>query len=251
MTKFIVANWKMHFTAKDAEDYFAAFAGFTKGMSLDQVVFCTPATLYHVAGKIAKTQKFNIGAQNMHHEPKGAYSGELSAPMIVDAGATYVLVGHSERRLFFGETDEGCAKKMGVAIANNLVPILCIGETVEEKTGGQTETVLRTQLETAFGGIDWDTAKNVMVAYEPVWAISGRGTGLTATNDEITRIHAFLRKEIDALAKNKLEIPLFFGGSVNGATSAEIMAIPHVDGVLVGGASLKPDDFAKIVGAGQ
>lgn len=212
------------------------------------IVVCVPFTDLQVALKIAKGSKIAIGAQNMHFEPSGAYTGEISAAMLRDLGVKYVIIGHSERRQYFNETDEACGKKVAAAIAAGLRPILCVGESLAEREQGVTMDVIRRQIKMGLSRISQEEIKRVVIAYEPIWAI---GTGKTATAEQAgevcSGIRDCLREKYGARAARSITIQ--YGGSMNAANAHELLAQADVDGGLIGGASLKCEDFVKIVEA--
>ena len=221
--KYIVANWKMNKTNAEAGEFFKEF----KTTRENKVVICPPFT----ALQTVKDSGVAVGSQNLHWAESGAHTGEISATMLRDVGVEYVLVGHSERRAA-GEDNEMVNKKIKAAIAAGITPIFCIGEPLDVREENATEKLLKWQIETGLRDVD---VSKVITAYEPVWAI---GTGRVATLDQIRETHAFIKTLVD--------VPLLYGGSVTDTNSNEIMAIPNVDGVLVGGAALCPKKFAKI-----
>lgn len=212
-------------------------------------ILCVPSTLIASAQSLSKSSKFSIGTQNMHFEPSGAYTGELSASMIMEAGAEYVIIGHSERRKFFGETDEIVAKKTTCAVLNGLKPIICVGETGCERNYGVTLEVIRKQLKIALSSIDAVQLKKIIIAYEPVWAI---GTGRTATPEQAQEVCRDIRACLREMygAKSARAVSILYGGSLNANNAKEIFQQYDIDGALVGGASLKAQDFLKIIEIG-
>jgi triosephosphate isomerase len=197
--------------------------------------------------KAAAGSRVGIGAQNAHWEEKGAFTGEISSSFIKNAGAKYVVLGHSERRQYFGETDATVNKRLKAVLAQSLVPILCIGETLAERQGGQLETVLTTQLTGALAGFTPAQLETLVIAYEPVWAI---GTGVTATTAQAQEAHAFVRKTLRSIVGDLADrVRIQYGGSVKPDNAKDILAQPDVDGALVGGASLKLADFQAIIAA--
>ncbi len=242
--KIVAGNWKMNKTPSEA----VAFANSIKA-SVDttecDVVFCVPAIDIVPVVEAVKGTNIAVGAENMHFEDSGAYTGELSADMLLDAGVKYVVLGHSERREYFGETDEIVNKKVLKAIAKGLVPIVCIGETLKQREQGITVDLVRMQAKIALNGVTADQAKEVVIAYEPIWAI---GTGKTATDDQAEEVCAAIRQVIKEIYDEATAeaIRIQYGGSVNGANAGSLFAMPNIDGGLVGGASLKPE-FEKIV----
>jgi len=215
-----------------------------------EIVLCVPFTDIQSAVKAAKGSKIAIGAENMHYEKSGAFTGEISADMLKELGVKYVIIGHSERRQYFNETDVACNKKVLVALENGLRPILCVGESLEEREQDVTMDVIRKQIKIALKGVDPEEVKKVVIAYEPIWAI---GTGKTATseqaNEVCSQIRDCLREMYSARAARGITIQ--YGGSMNAGNAAELLAQPDVDGGLIGGASLKSADFAKIVEAAE
>ena len=224
----IAGNWKMHATRAEAV---ALIDGIKEaaGARDREVVIAPPYTALETAARAIEGTAIGLAGQNLHWEPKGAFTGEISGEMLKDAGCTYVIVGHSERRQYFGETNETVRQKIEAALRAALKPIVCIGETLREREAGETEAVLRRQLSVL------EPDDSLVIAYEPVWAI---GTGKTATPEIAQEAHAFIKSLIDA--------PVLYGGSVNPGNAAELCAQPDVDGALVGGASLDVDSFATI-----
>ncbi len=242
--KIIAGNWKMNMTPSEA----VALVNQLKPLVANdkvEVVFCVPAIDIIPAMEAAKGSNIHIGAENMYFEEKGAYTGEISPAMLKDAGVQYVIIGHSERREYFAETDETVNKKVLKAFAHDMTPIICCGETLTQREQGITIDWIRQQIKIAFLQVTAEQAKKAVIAYEPIWAI---GTGKTATSDQAEEVCGAIRACIaeiydDATAA---EIRIQYGGSVNGGNAAELFAKPDIDGGLVGGASLKPD-FGKIV----
>ena len=219
----------------------------TVGESVD-VAVCPPSVYLHDVGAALRGSNIGLGAQNMHSQADGAYTGEISAGMLTDLGCKYVILGHSERRQLFGETDASVNEKLSAALSGNLTPIVCVGETLEEREGGQTKTVVETQVRGSIAGLSSDQAATIVIAYEPVWAI---GTGKTATPQQAEEVHAQIRALLTELfgASAAEAIRLQYGGSVKPDNAAELLGQPNIDGALVGGASLKADSFAAIVAA--
>lgn len=226
----VIGNWKMYKTAHEAALYIKTLASLVKG----EVLLAVPFTAIHAAAEAASGTNIVIGAQNLHEAPEGAFTGEVSGPMLKEAGASFVLIGHSERRTLFKETDEMIHSKVLRALQDDLMPVLCVGETLEEREEGLTEKVLKRQLTVALEGV----ADEMIVAYEPVWAI---GTGKIASVQMIAEAHAICRKYAGPLTR------VLYGGSVKPENVAALVAHKEVDGVLVGGASLSPQTFAQIV----
>lgn len=246
MRKAIIAgNWKMHKTVSEATALVEELKPLVKGAACDVVVcptsICLPAVVEAVKGTNIK-----VGAQNMHFEESGAFTGEISPIMLKDLGVEYVIIGHSERRQYFNETDETVNKKLKSAFAHGLIPILCIGESLEEREGNITEEVLAKQVKLDLNGITSENVKEMIVAYEPIWAI---GTGKTATADDANETIGFIRKVIEKLYGNEVSeaVRIQYGGSVKPSTIKEQMEKEHIDGGLIGGASLKAQDFSAIV----
>lgn len=215
-----------------------------------EIGVCPPALSIPAVMDLLKGSSctIGVGGQNMEAELSGAFTGEISAPMLVDAGCKYVIVGHSERRQLFGETDAGVFEKTKVALAHDLVPIVCVGETLEERESNRTEAVIESQLEGSLGGLSADQMSKIIIAYEPVWAI---GTGKTATTEQASAVHAFIRDWMSKKFSPEVAevVRIQYGGSVKPGNAAELLSQVDIDGALVGGASLKPDDFEAIVKA--
>ncbi len=212
-----------------------------------EVVVCVPYTNIATAGEIIKGTNIKLGAENVHWAEKGAFTGEISADMLVELGVEYVIIGHSERRQYFGETDQTVNARVKAALGKGLKPIICVGETLEEREGGLVESVLVRQTTEAFKDIDKSQLENIVIAYEPVWAI---GTGKTATAQDANDTIAIIRNTMANLyckdcAENKVRIQ--YGGSMNPKNASELMAMPQIDGGLIGGASLKAVDFSQVV----
>ena len=245
-TPLLAANWKMHKTIEETERFLAEFLPRVPGDGVE-VVICPSYLSLRAAVEHCAQSRVRVAAQNMHEEDDGAFTGEISAPMLLELGVEGVILGHSERRQHFGETDEALSRKVPAALAAGLEPILCVGEREAERDADETEEVLRRQLEADLAEVgDADLAK-VVIAYEPIWAI---GTGRTATPDQAQEAIAFIRERIAARSSEGAEaIRVLYGGSVKPDNAAELVAQPDVDGALVGGASLDPDDFAAIVDA--
>jgi triosephosphate isomerase len=245
-TKLIAANWKMFKTPAETRDFFTEFLPLVADHTRDEICICPPFIDIPAAVEAAQGSRISIGAQDMFWEPEGAFTAEISAPMILGAGATHVIIGHSERRTYFGETDDTVNTKLERALEYGLTPIVCVGEVIEEREAGLTEDVLRRQCVGAFRGISGKKAKKLVVAYEPVWAI---GTGKTATPEMAADAHYVIREEArksfgDDFGQN---LRILYGGSCKVDNVTGLMSQEEIDGALVGGASLKPADFAKIV----
>ena len=245
--KIIAANWKMNMTIGETEAFFGTFLRELGDERKVDVVIVPPFLAIAKASELLRSaQGVKLGAQNMHWEKPGAFTGEVCAAMLRDVFCNYVVLGHSERRTYFGETDAIVNKKVLAAHANTLRPILCIGETLAERDGGLVEKVLDTQIRGSMAGLTAEQVEETVIAYEPVWAI---GTGRTATPQQAQDAHAFIRKTVAEIwgqaAADKVRIQ--YGGSVKPANTAELMSQPDIDGALVGGASLDPRGFAEIV----
>lgn len=244
-TPFIAGNWKLNLTIEEGVALVQGLAKVVKpGV---EVAVCPTALAVAAVAQAAKGSAVKVGAQNAFWEEKGAYTGEISASLIKNAGAAYVILGHSERRQYFGETDATVNKRLKAVLAQGLVPIVCIGETLQERQGGQLEAVLKRQVEGAIAGFTADQLKTLVIAYEPVWAI---GTGVTATTAQAQEAHAFVRGLLrNALGGLADSLRIQYGGSVKPDNAKELLGQPDIDGALVGGASLKLADFSAIVAA--
>ena len=242
--KIIAGNWKMNMTPSEAVKLVEELKPLVVNDEVD-VVFCVPAIDIIPAMEAAKGTNIQIGAENMYFEEKGAYTGEISPNMLVDAGVKYVIIGHSERREYFAETDETVNKKVLKAFEHGLTPIICCGETLTQREQGITLDWIRQQIKIAFQNVTAEQAKTAVIAYEPIWAI---GTGKTATSDQAEEVCGAIRACIVEVydEATAAEIRIQYGGSVNAGNAAELFAKPDIDGGLVGGASLKPH-FGKIV----
>jgi triosephosphate isomerase len=248
--KFVAGNFKMNMTSSEVAPYLEVFRQETEKCADVDICLIPPFTAIAKFSEIlGNSQKIRIGAQNMSPEAKGAYTGEISASMLRDLFVRYVLVGHSERRRLFIETDEMVRRKLIAALASELRPILCVGETLEERQAGQEKAVLEGQLRAALEGLTPEQISEAIVAYEPVWAI---GTGLTATPDQAQEAHLFIRDYLGKLAGTSVasKARILYGGSVTPSNAKELLSQPDIDGALVGGASLDPRGFAEIVVAG-
>ena len=244
--KLMAANWKMNKTPDETREYFREFLPLVAGHNRDQIVVCPPYTDVDAAIAAARGSNVAIGVQNVHWKADGAYTGEISAPMLLCLGVTHVIVGHSERRQYFGETDDTVNLRLKAALEAGLTPICCVGEVLEEREAGLTEDVLRRQCVRAFHAISAKKAAKLVVAYEPVWAI---GTGKTATPELAAEAHAVIRREAAEVFGEEFasKIRILYGGSVKPDNAAILMAQKEIDGALVGGASLDPKSFAGIV----
>jgi triosephosphate isomerase len=241
----IAGNWKMNKTPAEAKALINEIKETIGKVKWCDVIVCVPFVDIPVAVKATKGAKISVGAQNIHFEPKGAYTGEISADMLKELGVKYVIVGHSERRTYHGETNETVNAKLHASIDGGLTPIVCVGETQAQRDMGISKDIIRAQVKTAFYKIPADRARKIIIAYEPVWAI---GTGLTATPAEAQEICSEIRAVIRSLydARIARAVTILYGGSMNPANAAELLAQPDIDGGLIGGASLKAETFVPI-----
>ncbi|HVU32910.1 MAG TPA: triose-phosphate isomerase [Opitutaceae bacterium] len=246
--KLIAGNWKMNKTSADGVALVRDIVTAVGKQADVDVVVCPPFTALESVGKALDGSNVKLGSQNMHHEASGAFTGEVSAPMLRSIFATHVILGHSERRTYFGETDESVNKKVLAALKNQLKPIVCVGETLAEREAGSTLKVVQTQTERGLDGVSKELATNLVIAYEPVWAI---GTGKVATTEQAQEVHAFIRGLLvklfgDAVAQ---KIRILYGGSMKPANAPELLAQKDIDGGLIGGASLEARSFVELVTA--
>ena len=251
MRKTVIAgNWKMNMTPSETKAFITELAPMVAGMDKCDIVLCVPAIDIPAAVEAAKGTNISIGAENVHFKESGAYTGEISAKMLVEAGVKYVVVGHSERRQYFGETDQTVNLRTLAAVNAGLTAIVCVGETLEQRNLGYTETLLKYQTKMALTGISAEQLKNIVVAYEPVWAI---GTGVTATADQADEGNGYVREAIAEVygADVAQTVTVQYGGSMNDANAAELLSKVNVDGGLIGGASLVAEKFTAIVDAAQ
>jgi triosephosphate isomerase len=246
---FIAGNWKMNTDSHTGVELAERIASESMDVS-GQVTLavCPPFVYLHAVAKALSSSGVSVGAQDVYFEPKGAFTGEISTSMLKDIGCTYCLCGHSERRHVIGETDELINKKTIAAIGGGLLPILCVGELLEEREASQTDEIVTRQLENGLAGLSAEKISAVTIAYEPVWAI---GTGLTATTQQAQEVHDFIRNLLVKMYDKQIaeEIRILYGGSVKPGNAKELMEGPDIDGLLVGGASLKADDFLAIIRA--
>ena len=243
--KVIAGNWKMNMLPDEAINYITELTPLVKDTE-NEVILCVPYTdLFYSLLNVQGTN-IKIGAQNMHWEEKGAYTGEVSAKMLKSIGVEYVIIGHSERRQYFAETDETVNKKVKTALANDLKPIICVGETLEEREQGITEKIITNQIEKALAEIPGTDLEKIIIAYEPIWAI---GTGKTATKEDANDTIKQIRNKLSEMyGQNEANgVVIQFGGSVKASNAKELFEMSDIDGGLVGGASLKADEFSKIV----
>jgi len=241
------ANWKMHHGPLAAREFLTRFLQVTAPVAGRRLWFFPPSVSIGAAYETASGREdVTVGAQNVHWEPKGAFTGELSIPLVMEAGARAALIGHSERRHLFGETDEQVARKLGATLKAGMIPLVCVGETLAEREGGRTEQVVTRQVAALQERISSEHWSRVVLAYEPVWAI---GTGRNATPDDAAQVHELIRFELGRRGVPG-RVTILYGGSVNQGNVISLLARPELDGVLVGGASLDPDGWAELVGHG-
>lgn len=251
MRKFVIAgNWKMYKTNAEAKQLTKAIKGKTTSIEKTQIIICPPATALETVSSIVKDCEIAVGAQNMYWESQGAFTGEISSEMIKSTGATYVIIGHSERRQYFYDTDETVNKKTLYALQTNLNPIICIGESLEQREEGITKDILNDQLEGALKGISAEQMIRLIIAYEPIWAI---GTGKTATPEQAQDVHAFIRTKLQSLfdAATSNSVILQYGGSVKPTNAYDLLKQNDIDGALVGGACLEAESFSEIIKAAE
>ena len=243
--KVIAGNWKMNMLPDETIKFIDEIAPLVKDTE-NEVILCVPYTDLFYALITAQNTNIKIGAQNMHWEEKGAFTGEVSGKMLKAIGVKYVIIGHSERRQYFAETDESVNKKIKAAFENNLNPIVCVGETLEQREEGKTEEIITNQTRLALEGLTNEQVKNTIIAYEPIWAI---GTGKTATSEDANNSIKAIRKEIEKNYGKEVaeEVIIQYGGSVKSQNAKELFTTSDIDGGLVGGASLKVEEFSKIV----
>lgn len=242
----IAGNWKMYKTVSEAMNTAQSIVAALPAQPSVDIMIAPSFTAVYAVSQIIKESAVSLGAQNLHWETEGAYTGEVSPTMLVSSGCEYVIIGHSERRQYFGETNETINRKISAAIQHNLIPVFCLGETDEEREANRTFSVLDKQMEKGLEGFSSDGIQSLVVAYEPIWAI---GTGKTATKQQAQEVHEYLRQWIEKRYGNNLakNIRILYGGSVKPDNIKGLMEMPDVDGALVGGASLKADVFSQIV----
>ena len=248
--KFIAGNWKMNTTRADGVALASAIAQKVGASSAVDVAVCPPSLYLEPVAQAIKNSGIGLGAQNCYHEPKGAFTGEISPQMLVDIGCKYVIVGHSERRQIFKESNQDVNRKVLAALGVGLLPIICVGETLQQRQANQTAAVVREQIEGSLAGLSAEQMLKIVVAYEPVWAI---GTGVVATPQQAEEVHADLRRLLETGYNSQVAstVRIQYGGSVTAENAASLLAQPNIDGALVGGASLKADSFLAIVAAAQ
>ena len=248
-TPLIAGNWKMHKTVTEAESFIAALLPRVSTVSRVDVAICPPFTALGPMVESTRGSRVEVFAQTMHYEPEGAFTGEVSPRMLTDVGAHGVILGHSERRGMFGETDRALALKVPAALTEGLVPILCVGETEEERDADETERKLRHQVQEGLGRVPTERLAEVVIAYEPIWAI---GSGRVATAEQAEEAISFIRALVGDRSREQAErVRVLYGGSVKTENCSMLLDLPNIDGALVGGASLDPTEFAQIVAAAR
>ena len=242
----IAGNWKMNMTASQARELASKLVPLVAAVRDREVVLGPPFTSIAAVAETVKGTNIGIAAQNLHWEEKGAFTGEISADMLLDSGCKYVIIGHSERRQYFGETDETVNRRLRQALRKGLLPIVCVGETLAEREAGRLNEVIGRQVTGGLKDLSAEDMKKVVIAYEPVWAI---GTGKTATPEQANEVHSLIRRKVQELFSADIAggLRIQYGGSVTPENVSLLMAMPDIDGALVGGASLKPESFAALV----
>jgi triosephosphate isomerase (TIM) len=245
-TKFIAGNWKMNTTRAEGAALALTIAAKVGSSSAVDVAVCPPSVYLEAISQAVKGSAVGLGAQNCYHEPKGAFTGEISPQMLVDIGCKYVILGHSERRQILKESNQDVNRKVVAALGVGLTPIVCVGETLDQRQGNQTAAVVREQIEGSLAGLLADQILKIVIAYEPVWAI---GTGVVATPQQAEEVHADLRRLLEKRYNSQVAsaVRIQYGGSVNAENAASLLGQPNIDGALVGGASLKAESFLAIV----
>jgi triosephosphate isomerase (TIM) len=242
--KLIVGNWKMNMVRSEAAELARKLSELIKSSNVDIVITPPYTSLEAVYGVVRETN-IHLGAQDVFWENSGAFTGEISPYMLIEAGCRWVIIGHSERRMIFGETDDMVCKKVRASLSSGLIPIVCVGETLEEREKGKTMRVVQSQIENGLKDLSLDDSHKIAIAYEPVWAI---GTGKNAAPDEVEEVHRFIRETLTGtFGKVADEVRILYGGSVTPVNIKELLSPPDIDGALVGGVSLKADSFAKII----
>lgn len=247
---FIAGNWKMNLLREDAVQLARGIAEKVSANAAADVAICPPSVYLEAVNGAVKGSSVKVGGQNMHHESEGAFTGEISGKMLLDLGCDYVILGHSERRQLFHETDQDVNRKLLSALKLGLNPIVCVGETLVEREGGRTQSIIQGQFSGSFASLTAEQMQKVVIAYEPVWAI---GTGRNATPQQAEEVHADLRRLIEARYNPHIaaSVRIQYGGSVKPDNASELLSQPNIDGALVGGASLKVDSFLGIVNAAK
>jgi triosephosphate isomerase len=244
---FVCGNWKLHKTVTESVELAQAVAAGTRGLTDVEVGIAPVFTALQPVVRALGDTHLRVGGQNCWHEPQGAFTGELSVPLLEDVGCDFVILGHSERRQLFGETDAGVNRKVKAALSGSLQPIVCVGETLEQREAGDTLTVVGRQVRSALDGLSAEQIGSLVLAYEPVWAI---GTGKTATTEQAQEVHADIRSLLRELATEVADgVRIQYGGSVKPSNAAALLSQPDIDGALVGGAALEADDFVAIAKA--
>ncbi len=245
--KIIAGNWKMNKSGSEAASFARDLKIKTLNINKTEIVVCPPYIAIVPVNEILKGSRIKIGAQNVHWEPSGAFTGEVSAGMIEQAGCKFVIIGHSERRQFFGETDQSVNKKIKQTLTTSLCPIFCVGEILQQREAGKTKDVVKTQITEGLAGLSVDQMKRLVLAYEPVWAI---GTGVTATPAQAEEVHHFIRDLLAELFNSQIAdiTQILYGGSVKPDNVKELLSRDNIDGGLIGGASLKVDSFVEMIG---
>ena len=248
--KFIAGNWKMNTTRAEGVALAKAIAAKVGPASAVEVAACPPALYLQAVGEALAGSAVGLGAQNCYHEAKGAFTGEIAPPMLRDLGCSYVILGHSERRAIFKESNADVNKKVIAALGVGLTPIVCVGETLEQRQANQTSAIVREQIEGSLAGLSAEQMLKIVIAYEPVWAI---GTGVVATPQQAEEVHADLRRLLETRYNSGVAsaVRIQYGGSVNAENAASLLGQPNIDGALVGGASLKAEGFLAIVAAAR
>ena len=244
----IAGNWKMNMTATETKQFAEELKKIMPRAKWCETLICVPSCNITTAMKAFKDLRVSVGAENLHYEKSGAYTGEVSADMLKDLGVKYVIVGHSERRQYFCETDQIVNKKVHAALNAGISPIICVGESLEQRETGITESLIAMQVKSALYGVPADKLRRCIIAYEPIWAI---GTGKTATAEQAGEVCSYIRAIIRELygARVARSVTIQYGGSMNPSNAAELLAQPDIDGGLIGGASLKPEQFVAIINA--
>ena len=244
--KIVAGNWKMNKTGAQAVEFARALKAKIENISKTEIIICPPYTALTALSEILKGTRAGIGAQNVHWEPSGAFTGEISVEMLEDAGCSHVLIGHSERRQFFGETNKTVNQRIKRTLTTNITPIVCIGETLEQREQGKTNDVVGSQVREGLAGLINDQVQRLILAYEPVWAI---GTGVTATPEQAEEVHQFIRNLIIEMFSPQIAegIHILYGGSMKPSNIKELVTQNNIDGGLIGGASLKVESFAEMI----
>ncbi|HSI66623.1 MAG TPA: triose-phosphate isomerase [Planococcus sp. (in: firmicutes)] len=250
MRKPIIAgNWKMFKTASEAKDFAEQLKNNLPDKDKVEAVICSPALYLAQLVELADNSPLHVGAQTMHDAEEGAFTGEISPVQLTSIGVTHVIIGHSERRQYFNETDETVNKKVLSALSHGLKPIMCVGESLDQREKGETDKIVEAQVAKGFDGLSPEQAASTVIAYEPIWAI---GTGKTATSEDANKVCGIIREKIQALYSKEVadQVRIQYGGSVKPANIEELMSMEHIDGALVGGASLEADSFLQLLEAG-